>query len=79
MPRPPLLVVEVLSKDDRAGDVQEKINDYLDFGVACVWVIDPRRRHAEVYTPGTRQPVRDGVLRTADPVIEVPLSELFDK
>ncbi len=71
--------MEVLSKDDRASDVQEKINDYLDFGVACIWVIDPRRRDAVIYTPGTRQYVRDGVLRIADPLIELPLSELFDK
>jgi Uma2 family endonuclease len=49
---PPHLVIEVLSPDDRAGDVQEKIDDYLAFGVPCVWVIDPRTRRG-LCTPRT--------------------------
>jgi len=35
---PPLLCIEILSKDDRMIDVQEKIDDYLRFGVPVVWV-----------------------------------------
>lgn len=40
----PVLCIEVLSPDDRASDLQEKIADYLAMGVAAIWVIDPRRR-----------------------------------
>src|SRR5207253_2551432 len=29
--QPPFLVIEVLSPDDRAEDVQEKVDDYLSF------------------------------------------------
>ena len=75
---PPLLAIEVLSPADSAGDIQERIDDYLDFGVGYVWVVNPRTRRGYVYTrdgasPGT------GVLRIADPLIEVPLAELFEK
>ena len=75
---PPFLVIEILSKDDRASDLQEKIDDYLTFGVPYVWVIDPRRRSGVVHTREASREARDGVLRTANPPIELPLALLFD-
>lgn len=48
----PDLVAEVLSPDDRPGDVRDKVADWLNAGVKLVWVIDPRRRVARVYRPG---------------------------
>jgi Uma2 family endonuclease len=48
---PPLLAVEVLSPNDRADRVMEKITDVLRNGVALVWVVDPERRTVTVYTP----------------------------
>ena len=41
---PPFLCVEILSPEDRAGKMQEKIDDYLSFGVRYVWVINPQTR-----------------------------------
>jgi Uma2 family endonuclease len=43
---PPLLCVEILSRDDRMTDMQERVEDYIGMGVKAVWVIDPRRRKA---------------------------------
>lgn len=74
---PPFLVVEILSKDDRASDLQEKIDDYLAFGVAYVWVIDPRRQTGIVHTAERSWEVKDGLLRTREPNIELPLADLF--
>lgn len=48
----PDLVAEVLSPDDRAGEVRAKVADWLAAGVRLVWVIDPRRRAADVYRAG---------------------------
>src|SRR5213075_1431959 len=45
----PDLAVEVLSPDDRAGEVLEKVSDWLKAGCVLVWVIDPDRRVARVY------------------------------
>jgi Uma2 family endonuclease len=39
---PPFLVIEVLSPDDRAEYIQEKVDDYLSFGIRYVWVVNPR-------------------------------------
>jgi Uma2 family endonuclease len=46
---PPLLVIEVLSPDDRYAEMHTKIRDYLAMGIKTVWVIDPETRTAEVY------------------------------
>jgi hypothetical protein len=47
-------------------------------GFPNVWVIDPENRIAHIATPaGDLHRVGD-VLRTADPMLEVPLSEIFE-
>ena len=74
---PPFLAVEVLSPDDRAGDMEEKIADYLACGVKYVWVVNPETKRAFIHTLEGSREAKDGILRTADPVIEVPLSEIF--
>jgi len=75
---PPLLAIEVLSRDDRADEVQEKIDDYLNFGVRFVWVVNPRTRQGYVHTAEGSRPARDGILRTSGPALEVPLAALFE-
>lgn len=45
----PDLAVEVLSPDDRPGEVLEKVAEYLTAGTVLVWIIDPDRRQARVY------------------------------
>jgi Uma2 family endonuclease len=75
--RPPFICVEVLSKDDRMHQVQERIDDYLAFGVRHVWVLDPASRRAWVYTAEGSRECKDGVLRTENPEIAIPLAEIF--
>ena len=45
----PDLVVEILSPNDKAGEVQAKVSDWLSAGSRLVWVIDPGRERAVVY------------------------------
>ena len=52
----PDLVVEVLSPNDRPGELLAKVGDWLDAGARLVWVIDPERRVARLYrADGTEQ------------------------
>lgn len=74
---PPFLVIEVLSKDDRAEDIQDKVDDYLAFGISYVWVVNPRTRRGYVYTTDGMREAKDGVLRTSNPEIELPLREIL--
>ena len=41
---PPDLAIEVLSTHDLAGEIDEKVEEYLAAGVPLVWVIDPEAR-----------------------------------
>lgn len=45
----PEIVVEVLSPNDRRGDLAEKIQDYFSAGVDRVWVLDSKQRCISVY------------------------------
>jgi Uma2 family endonuclease len=75
---PPHLCIEILSKDDTMQYMQEKIDDYLNFGVPYVWIINPKTRKAYVVTQAGMVEAKSGVLETQDPKIAVPLSALFE-
>jgi Uma2 family endonuclease len=75
---PPFLCVEILSKDDSLSGTFEKIEEYLRMGVQHVWVIDPRRRQGYHFTTDGMREAKDGILRTSNPDIAVPLAALFD-
>ncbi|MCW5978937.1 MAG: Uma2 family endonuclease [Bryobacteraceae bacterium] len=77
--QPPFLCVEVLSPEDRMSRMEEKIQDYLEFGVPYVWVLDPRSQKAWIYSSDSRMEVKDGLLKTRDPVITAPLDRLFGR
>jgi len=50
VPLAPDLAVEVVSKTDRAYDVDTKVDEYLAAGVSLVWVVRPLRKVVEVYS-----------------------------
>lgn len=45
----PDLAVEVISTNDEAAELNEKIEDYLGAGVPLVWVIDPENEIAFIH------------------------------
>jgi Uma2 family endonuclease len=55
----------------------EKIADYLEMGVPYVWFMNPRGRTAIIYTSTASSSLEDGILRTQNPDIALPLAELF--
>jgi len=58
--------------------VEVRINDYLAMGVPYVWVLDPETRQAFAATAveGLKE-VKNGMLRTENPALELPLAECF--
>jgi Uma2 family endonuclease len=76
---PPHLVVEVLSPDDRASAVQEKIDDYLAFGIPYVGVVNPRTGRGYVHTTDAAREAKDGVLRATDPIVVLPVSQVWER
>lgn len=72
---PPFIFIEILSKDDRMSEMQQKVDDYLSFGVPHVWILDPKTRKAWRCTGQGMLETTE--LRTEDPAIAVPLDSLF--
>ena len=73
----PLLCVEVLSKDDRMSEMEERIDDYFAMGVPCVWTVDPRSRKGRIHTSDRSWEPKDGILRVEGTQIAVPLADVF--
>jgi len=73
---PPFLCIEILSPSDRMSEMQERIDDYLEFGVPHVWAIYPTNRRAFIYASGEVREAKDGILTTSNPDIRVPLADL---
>jgi Uma2 family endonuclease len=73
---PPFICIEILSKDDRLSEMQQRVEDYLKFGVPYVWILNPENRKAYRCTFDGMKEVAE--LRTTNPEIVVPLRDLFE-
>jgi Uma2 family endonuclease len=73
---PPFICIEILSPDDRIGRVQQRIDDYIAFGVPYIWILNPENRKAYRCTAEGMLEIRE--LRTGNPEIVVPLEALFE-
>jgi len=80
-PVPPDLAVEVVSPNDRASEIMDKVEEYLQAGVRLVLVIYPKQRKVMIYRlNGTAQILTgDDVISGEDvvPGFLLPLSELW--
>ncbi len=74
---PPYLCIEILSPDDTLSDIQERTDEYLAFGVPNVWVVDPWKHRGWLVTPGGWDPVADGIMRTPDGRVAMPLVDVL--
>ncbi len=72
---PPLLVIEILSKDDRYHGLMEKLEEYRIWGVPNIWVVDPLAKRLALYTASGLLYVSS--LALADYPLELTPSVLF--
>ncbi len=74
---PPYLCIEIMSPDDTMASLQDRIDDYLAFGVPNVWVVDPwKHRGWRVSVEGWAA-TSDGILRTDDARCAMPLADVL--
>ena len=84
LPIAPDLAIEIVSKNDRADDLNLKVSQYLQAGVQAVWLFYPLTQLAYRYVPGKLDPeVRSSKAgdRIEEPELlsgfSLPLSEIF--
>lgn len=66
---PPDLAIEVLSPDDRPGEMRAKIDEYLTRGVPLVVIVDPDERMVTLHPRGAPETT----LRDLDDVLDLSL------
>lgn len=76
---PPLICIEVLSKDDTLHDMRERADDYLRMGVQNVWIVDPASRRGYVCTETGMTDPAAGQLTAPGTPICISLVELFER
>jgi Uma2 family endonuclease len=72
---PQLIVVEVLSPEDRHSKMQEKVEDYRRFQVPHIWVVDPSQRIG--WDCSDSNWIRTGSFAVEDSPIHLDLQQLF--
>lgn len=77
----PDLAVEVLSEGNTKAEIKRKRREYFEAGTKLLWVLDPKRRHMEVWTSvNDCTLIREGDLLTGGEVLpgfSVRLEEVF--
>jgi len=71
---PPLVVIEVLSPDDRMTAVLEKLEEYRGWGVRHVWLVDPHSRRMYAWDAGLREVER---LAAVEVGVEIGAAGIF--
>jgi Uma2 family endonuclease len=74
---PPLLVIEVLSPEDTLSGYQDRIWDYLKFGVEHIWILDPVKKRAWTAAPGML--IQAEVLEIPRSPIHLPVPGIFEE
>lgn len=72
---PPLVVAEIVSRHDRHTEITRKLEEYREWGVAHVWLIDPWVRRLYVFKDGDFSTVQ--AFRLPELGIELSSEEIF--
>lgn len=75
--QPPYICIEVLSPDDSFPELQDRLDDYLAMRVPSIWVLDPASRRGWSIAREGHFEALDGVLRTVDGRVSMPVADLF--
>lgn len=70
-------MIEVLDEEDRVCATMQELDDYLLFGVNCVWLVDPDTRKAWEAVDGGLRLVNGDELVVQDTPIRIPFKQVF--
>jgi Uma2 family endonuclease len=75
--QPPVLCVEILSRQDSLSNIRERVDDYAGMGVKDIWIIDPHSRRAYTCILGKFEDFTGDTLRIAGTEIHVRMADLW--
>jgi len=74
---PPLICIEVLSKDDTIRSMKERVAEYVAMGVPNIWLFEPQDREVWVCTADAMTKVTSSTLVAQGTDIVIPLEEIW--
>jgi Uma2 family endonuclease len=72
----PYIVIEILSPEDRVGELREKRDDYLAMNVPNIWVVDRDARTLTVHHSREAHTFTESVT-TSDGIVSIDLHDIF--
>ena len=72
---PPLVIAEIVSRHDSHTEITRKLEEYRDWGVAHVWLIDPWVQRLYVFKDGDFSTVQS--FRLPELGVEISRDEIF--
>ena len=72
---PPLVVIEILSEDDRMNAVRDKLQEYRTWGVPHVWLVDPYSKRTYTCNGALKEVA---TLSVAELAIEIKPADIFE-
>ncbi len=73
----PLIVIEILSPEDRWNRIIPRLDEFVAMGVEHVWILDPTDRAAYTYTSHGVKLVHETRLNLPDSPIHLDLPQIF--
>ena len=73
----PLVVIDILSPEDRPGRVMRRLDEFVAMGTENIWVLDPSDRSAATYSRSGMKPVSGKRLEVEETPIYLELAEVF--
>lgn len=77
--KPPLIVIEILLPSDTYADLQQRASDFWVMDTRNIWLLDPERRTAEVWTGKHWQSHETLRLTVLDGAVYLDLDWLWEK
>ena len=71
-----MIVVEIVSREDRHTDIVQKFEEYRSWGVPHIWLADPWQRQLSVYSETGLNAVRSFQLPGCD--LNITTVDIFD-
>jgi Uma2 family endonuclease len=72
----PYIVIEILSSEDRVGELREKLDDYLAMDIPNIWVVDPDAHTLTVHHSREAHTFTDRVT-ASDGAVSIDLLDIF--
>ena len=79
-PFPPELVIEIISPGQSFGNLSEKATDYLNAGIARVWIVDAQAKSITIFYPDAPPQTKRGQDNLTDemlPELTITVEQVF--